>query len=108
MNECFNFKGQRITNHKAEVHAKKYERHRQGSFVYDGVKDVHGKSFWYVVLSKPANVNLHEQAIRNCFAILHADILQFRIWHPPIVFYLIFVSESSFYSLESITENKEK
>ena len=43
------------------------------------VKDVHGKSFWYVVLSKPANVNLHELAIRNCFAILYADVIQFRI-----------------------------
>ena len=79
MNECFNFKGQHITNHKAEVRAKKYEEHRQSSFIYDGVKVVHGKSFWYVVLSKPANVNLHEQAIRNHLVIFHADILQFRI-----------------------------
>ena len=79
MNECFNFKEKRITNHEAEVRAKKYERHRQGSFVYDGIKDVHGNSFWCVVLSKHANVNLHEQAIKNCFVMLYADVLQFRI-----------------------------
>ena len=28
-----------MTNREAEVCAKKYERHRQGSFVYDGVKE---------------------------------------------------------------------
>ena len=63
MNECFNFIGQRITNHEVEVCAKKSERHWQGGFAYDGVKDAHGKLFWYVVLSKPTNVNVHEQAI---------------------------------------------
>ena len=61
------------------MRAKKYERHRKDSFVYDGVKDVHGKSFWYVLFSKSANVNIYELAIRNRFFMLYASVFQFRI-----------------------------
>lgn len=42
------FKGDQITEAEAKRRSTKYKKNGQGCFIYHGVKDVFGKSIWYV------------------------------------------------------------